>query len=91
MAKRYHSGGAKMHYSKHEMESNNEMAKRSGHMIYEDHSAPCMLPRAVKDEMWPGNEAYALNQKHPDLFIAVEEQMNENARDARAIYKPNHT
>lgn len=82
MAKRYYNSG---------MRGSREMMERAGGMIHDDWSQPCLLPKETKDAYWPGNEAYLLDQHKPDLFQAVEKQMGENSRDARAIYKPSHT
>lgn len=82
MAKKYYSSG---------VAGARQMMERAGGMINDDRSQPCLLPKEVKDNVWPGNESYLLNQHMPDLFRAVEKQMGENSSDARAIYKPSHT
>ncbi len=74
MAKRYHNSTKPMHH-------------RSGGMINDDMSAPCLLPRNVMEKeygYYPTSPLGAID----DLYTGVEKQLNEDVRDAGKVFKP---
>jgi len=64
-----------------------KMMERDGHMISEDHGAPCLLPRHIIEEYWPmaHNDHMGFVE---DKFYGAQKQMHEDYNDLGRELEP---
>lgn len=70
----------KKHYS--------EEKSHKSQMIYEDHSAPCLLPMGVISKDWPQKPSSNIGMIGGDLFDGVQKQMHKDQSDFGKIRNP---
>jgi hypothetical protein len=65
-----------------------KMMAEDSHLIGDDRSAPCNLPRNVIDKNFPDGHIYGHNYVPSDLFNGVQAQLKEDGRDYKREAKP---
>ncbi len=94
MAKRYHESERAVQVKKvygkgmasDKRHADEKVMNRDSHMIEEDWSAPCLLPKMVIDRDWPRSHNY-MNYSEADLFMGVNKQLNEDQNDMKKAFK----